>query len=106
MTIALKIAEWDAEKAAGILKIDISRLMGFLRGHTDLYRQVELKTIYPFISIQEGDDGITITIKPDKRFNRVLHGQVGDEFIVKLDRANSKHRGLIRRAEAIARDKE
>jgi hypothetical protein len=66
VVLALEITEWDAEKAAGILKVDISRLMGFLRGHTDLYRQVELKTVYPFISIQDGEEGITITIKPDR----------------------------------------
>jgi hypothetical protein len=27
---------------------------------------VELKTVYPFISIQDGEEGITITIKPDR----------------------------------------
>jgi hypothetical protein len=39
--LALRIADNDAEQAAGLLKVDTSRLMGFLRGHIDLYRQVE-----------------------------------------------------------------
>jgi hypothetical protein len=67
--LALKIAEYYAAKVADLLKIDTSRLMGFLRGHIDLYRQVELKTIYPFISIRSSDEGIRITIKPDKSTN-------------------------------------
>jgi hypothetical protein len=105
VTVALKIAEWDAERAAGILKVDTSRLMGFLRGHVDLYRQVELKTVYPFISIQEGDDGITITIKQDRSWKRITPYREADgTAVIKLDKVSREHEALVRRAEAIVRE--
>jgi hypothetical protein len=103
--LALKIAEYDAEKAAGLLKIDTSRLMGFLRGHTDLYRQVELKTVYPFISIQEGDDGITITIKRDRSWKRITaRNETNGVTVITLDKVSREHEALVRRAEAIMRE--
>jgi hypothetical protein len=103
--LALKIAGYDAEKASGILKIDISRLMGFLRGHLDLYRQVELKTVYPFISIRESDDGITITIKPGRSYQRITPYREADgTAVIKLDKVSREHSALVRRAEAIVRE--
>ena len=103
--LALKIAEYDAEKAADLLKVNTSRLMGFLRGYTDLYRQVELKTVYPFISIQEGDDGITITIKPDRSWKRITPYREADgTAVIKLDKVSREHGALVRRAEAIVRE--
>ena len=105
VALALKIAEWDVEKAAGILRIDISRLMSYLRGHTDLYRQVELKTVYPFISIQERDGGIRITIKPDRSWKRITPYREADgTAVIKLDKVSHEHGALVRRAEAIARE--
>ena len=107
VTIALKIAEWDAEKAAGILKVDISRLTGFLRGHTDLYRQVELKTVYPFISIQDGEEGITITIKPDRSWKRITaRNETNGATVITLDKVSREHEALVRRAQAIMREGE
>jgi hypothetical protein len=94
--LALKIAAYYAEKAAGLLKIDTSRLMGFLRGHTDLYRQVELKTTYPFISIQEGDDEITITIKQDRSWKRITPYREADgTAVIKLDKVSREHGALV-----------
>jgi hypothetical protein len=105
VTIALKIAEWDAERAADLLKVNTSRLMGFLRGHTDLYRQVELRTIYPFISIQEGDDGITITIKPDRSWKQITPYREADgTAVIKLDKESREHSALVRRAGALVRE--
>ena len=105
VTIALKIAEWDAERAADLLKINTSRLMGFLRGHTDLYRQVELKTVYPFISIQDREEGITITIKPDRSWKRITPYREADgTAVIKLDKVSREHEALVRRAEAILRE--
>jgi hypothetical protein len=107
VVLALKITEWDAEKAAGILKVDISRLMGFLRGHTDLYRQVELKTVYPFISIQDGEEGITITIKPDRSWKRITaRNETNGATVITLDKVSREHEALVRRAQAIMREGE
>jgi hypothetical protein len=107
VTIALKIAEWDAERAADLLKVNTSRLMGFLRGHTDLYRQVELKTVYPFISIQDGDDGITITIKPDRSWKRITaRNETNGATVITLDKVSREHKALVRRAQAIMREGE
>jgi hypothetical protein len=107
VTIALKIAEWDAERAADLLKVNTSRLMGFLRGHTDLYRQVELKTVYPFISIQDGDDGITITIKPDRSWKRITaRNETNGATVITLDKVSREHEALVRRAQAIMREGE
>jgi hypothetical protein len=107
VVLALKITEWDAEKAAGILKVDISRLMGFLRGHTDLYRQVELKTVYPFISIQDGEEGITITIKPDRSWKRITaRNETSGATVITLDKVSREHEALVRRAQAIMREGE
>jgi hypothetical protein len=103
--LALKIAAYDTEKAASLLKIDTSRLMGFLRGHRDLYRQVELKTVYSFISIQNREDGITITIKPDQSYKRITPYREADgTAVIKLDKVSHEHGALVRRAEAIARE--
>jgi hypothetical protein len=107
VVLALKITEWDAEKAAGILKVDISRLMGFLRGHTDLYRQVELKTVYPFISIQDSEEGITITIKPDRSWKRITaRNETNGATVITLDKVSREHEALVRRAQAIMREGE
>jgi hypothetical protein len=68
--------------------------MGFLRGHIDLYRQVELRAIYPFISIRNSDEGIKITIKSDKSYKRIIANtdMVGNTTITldKVSRACSK----------------
>ena len=103
--LALKIADYDAEQAATLLKVDTSRLMGFLRGRTDLYRQVELKTVYPFISIRERDDGIMITIKPNRSYQRVTpYLEADGTVVIKLDKVSREHGALVQRAEAVVRE--
>ena len=103
--LALKIADYDAEQAAILLKVDTSRLMRFLRGHADLYRQVELKSVYPFISIRERDDGITITIKPDRSYQRITPYREADgTVVIKLDKVSREHGALVQRAEAVVRE--
>ena len=105
VALALKIADYDAERAADLLRIDTGRLMGWLRGQTDLYRQVVLKTVYPFISIQEGGDGITITIKPDRSWKRIAPYREADgTAVIKLDKVSRELEALVRRAEAIVRE--
>ena len=103
--LALKIAEYEAEQAATLLKVDTSRLMAFLRGHADLYRQVELGLIFPFISARHSDEGINITIKPDKSYKRITaRTETDGTTIITLDKVSRKHVALVRRAEAIVRE--
>ena len=81
--------------------------MGFLRGHSDLYRQVELKNVFPFISIQEGEEGITITIKPDRSYQRsniTPYREANGTAVIKLDKVSREHSALVRRAGALVRE--
>lgn len=100
VVLALSMAEFDAEQAAKILKVDTSRLVGFLRGHLDLNRQVTLKTLYQFISIRQSTDGIVITIKPDASFKRVTAGKSDHGFVITLDKVSREHEASVRKAQA------
>jgi hypothetical protein len=104
--LALRIAEYDAEGAAKLLRIDAGRLMGFLRGHADLLRQVSLRTVLPFITIRDSDDGIKITIKPDRSYRRITaQNETDGTTVITLDKASKGLAALVRRAEAMAREK-
>jgi hypothetical protein len=105
VTIALKIAEYDAERAADLLRVDIGRLMGFLLSQLDLYRQVSLRTVFPFISIRDSDEGIKITIKRDKSYRRIsAHTETDGTTVITLDKVSRELEALVRRAEAIVRE--
>jgi hypothetical protein len=81
--------------------------MGFLRGHSDLLRQVSLRTVFPFISVQNGDDGITIRIKPDRSYKRITaHNETNGVTVITLDKVSREQEAAVRRAQAIMREKE
>jgi hypothetical protein len=97
------------ERAADLLKVNTSRLMGFLRGHIDLYRQVELRAIYPFISIRNSDEGIKITIKSDKSYKRIIANtdMVGNHHYARQGKPRlfeERKRSLGNRSEPTAHD--
>ena len=91
------------------MKVNTSRLMGFLRGHIDLYRQVELRAIYPFISIRNSDEGIKITIKSDKSYKRIIANtdMVGNHHYARQGKPRlfeERKRSLGNRSEPTAHD--
>ncbi len=85
-----------------MLKVDTSRLMGFLRGQIDLYRQVSLRTVFPFISIRESGEGITITIKPDRSYNHFTANRENDgSTTITLNKVSDNASHLLRVAQAV-----
>jgi hypothetical protein len=101
--IALRIAEYDAERAADLLKINTGRLMRFLLSQSDLYRQVTLRTAWPFISVQDGDAGLTIRIKKDAGYNRVAVDAKSyhDDVVITLYKAAKNARAIATMAQII-----
>jgi hypothetical protein len=100
--LALRIAEYDAERTADLLKVDVGRLMGFLRGQIDLYRQVSLRTVFPFISIRDSGEGITITIKPDRSYRRITaQTETDGTRTITLNKVSDNASHLLRVAQAV-----
>lgn len=105
--LALKIADYDAEKAADILKIPSDRLMSFVKRHPDLRRAITLRTEYPFISIRENDDGcVVITVSPNKRFDTAKMNPLESGGIdIVLYRDNPEMRHILSVAQSIVDEK-